>query len=111
MKQLVNDIHQNAKDHGWWEEKREFGTLLALVHSEVSEAFEEFRNGHSVNETYYSIDKQGNHKMEGVPSELADIVIRVFDLCGAYNIDIEQVIREKHEYNKKRSYKHGGKVC
>lgn len=48
-------------------------------------------------------------KPEGIPSELADIVIRVSDICGRYGIDLEAAIKEKMEYNKNRPYKHGGK--
>jgi hypothetical protein len=32
------------------------------------------------------------------------------DYCGKQGIDIEAIIKEKHEYNKSRPYKHGGKV-
>lgn len=46
----------------------------------------------------------------GIPSELADIVIRVLDTCVFYGIDIGKVIIQKHEYNKSRPYRHGGKV-
>lgn len=108
---LIKDVHENAKEHGWWDgEQRSFGELIALCHSELSEALEEYRNGHAPAETYYSKDKQGNDKPEGVPSELADVVIRIFDMCGYYGIDIEKIIIEKHLYNKSRPYKHGGKV-
>ena len=98
------EVHEVAKAHGWWENPRTIGELLMLITSEVVEAFEEVRNGHEPNETYY---KDG--KMEGVPSELADIVIRVMDLCEYCGIDLERAILEKHEYNKTRPYKHGGK--
>ncbi|NCB43269.1 MAG: hypothetical protein EOM59_11690 [Clostridia bacterium] len=111
IKEWAKEIHENAKAHGWWEQERNFGELLMLIVSEASEALEEYRNGHPINETYYSTDKQGKPKMEGVPSELADIIIRVFDLCGHYGINIEKIIAEKHEYNKSRPYKHGGKRC
>lgn len=107
MKSITNwqkEVHENAKAHGWWENPRTIGELLMLITSEVAEAFEEIRNGHDPNENYY---KDG--KMEGVPSELADIVIRVMDLCEYYGIDLEKAIAEKHEYNKTRPYKHGGK--
>lgn len=49
-------------------------------------------------------------KPEGVPSELADVIIRTLDACAAWGIDIETIIQEKIKYNKTRSHKHG-KVC
>ena len=75
------------------------------VVSEVSEAFEKVRNHHAMTEPYYS--EKG--KMEGVPRELADVVIRVMDLAEYYGIDLEKVIAEKHAFNKTRPFKHGGK--
>jgi len=45
----------------------------------------------------------------GVAIELADCIIRILDYCGAKGIDIDDAIKQKHEYNKTRSYKHGGK--
>lgn len=138
---LVKEAHQNAVDHGWWEEPKSMGELLALIHSEVSEALEEHRNGKKANKTYYSQKIEVPHfltndvieervffasqkgvvinaieglainpkKPEGIPSELADIVIRVADLCGFYGIDLEAAIKEKMQYNASRPYKHGGK--
>lgn len=105
IKELQKEVHENAKVHGWWENPPTIGELLMLITTEVAEAFEEVRKGKEVNETYYA----DNGKMEGVPSELADIVIRVMDLCEHYGIDLEKVILEKHEFNKTRPYKHGGK--
>ena len=102
INELQREIHKNAVNHGWWEEEREFGTLIALCHSELSEALEEVRTGREINETYY-IDG----KMEGVPSEMADVVIRIMDICGKYDIDLEKAIVEKHEFNKSRPFKHG----
>lgn len=105
IKLLQKDVHDNAKAHGWWDEERPFGELLALVHSEVSEALEDYRNGLPLNENHY----EPNGKPCGVPSELADVVIRVMDMCERYGIDLEKAILEKHEFNKSRPYKHGGK--
>lgn len=104
IKEMAKEIHENAIAHGWWEEPRHFGGIIALCHSELSEALEEHRNGREPNEIYYN-----GEKPEGIPIELADTIIRILDYCGAMGIDIEAAIREKHEYNKKRPYRHGGK--
>jgi len=64
-----------------------------LVASELGEACEAIRHG----------DK------ENLAEELADIVIRIADFCGWYDIDLEKAIAEKMEKNRNRPYKHGGK--
>lgn len=81
---------------------------LALIMTEVAEAIEEVRNGHSMTETYYNPDKPT--KPEGVPSELADIVIRTLHIAERRGIDLEAIIEGKLAYNETRGYKHGGKV-
>ena len=88
-----NRAYEIAKSKGWHEEKRETGTLLALIHSEVSEALEADRKG----------------DIENFVEELADVVIRVFDLCGSRNIDLGKAIEEKMLKNEGREYKYGGK--
>jgi NTP pyrophosphatase (non-canonical NTP hydrolase) len=93
INQLCKQAYETAKSKGWHDEPRETGTLLALIHSEVSEALEADRKGWDGD----------------FAEELADVCIRVFDLCGSKGIDLEAVILEKMERNKGRSHKHGGK--
>lgn len=77
-----------------------------MVHSELSEALEDYRNGLKPDVTL----KDDGGKPYGIPSELADVVIRVADMCGYYNIDLEAAVKAKLEFNRTRPYRHGGKV-
>ena len=45
LNDLAADIHANAVAHGWWDEARSFGDIVALCHSELSEALEAYRDG------------------------------------------------------------------
>ena len=105
---LVKDSFQNAKDHGWHDSNRSIGDLICLMHSELSEALEEHRNGRAPNEVYFNEEKP--EKPEGIPVELADCIIRIFDFCGLHKIDLESVLKQKMEYNRTRPYRHGNKV-
>lgn len=86
------------------------GNRLMLIVSEAAEALEEIRGGRPANETYYSGgDLSLIKKPEGVPSELADIVIRCFDFAGSNGFDLGQIIQEKLAYNTSRQHMHGKK--
>lgn len=186
---FAQEIHQNAVEHGWWETERPDYETIALIHSEWSEALEEYRAGRPMIWHYCSYNggmcetqevHQGQHdcanctpekrKPEGIAVELVDGVIRILDYiahenmnitgpaiyaympfktgetqlpklitdlheCTARNtlqyenvgyieaialvcsyleengVDAIAVMKKKHEYNKTRPYKHGGKIC
>lgn len=48
-------------------------------------------------------------KPVGVPSELADVIIRTLDLCAAWDIDIDTAVEQKMAYNAEREHMHGGR--
>ena len=106
LKQLQKESYEYALIQGFWEEPINIPEKLCLIHSELSEALEEFRG--SFNPTLY-YDEKNNMKPEGFGVELADAIIRILDLAEFLNIDIEEMIKIKMNYNKGREYKHGKK--
>ncbi|TAN59148.1 hypothetical protein EPN16_07840 [bacterium] len=94
VKKFVKDSHRIAREKGWWAGRRNDGELIALMHSELSEALEAMRKRASKGE---------------IAEELADCCIRIFDFCGARNIDLQKAIREKMKKNALRPYRHGNK--
>lgn len=95
INQLVKEAHQTAIEKGWWEKDRNNYELIALMHSELSEAVEAYRKGDE------------GHVVE----ELADVLIRVFDLCAVRGYDLEKAVLTKMAFNKTRPYRHGGKLA
>jgi NTP pyrophosphatase (non-canonical NTP hydrolase) len=95
INELCKEAFETAKSKGWHDVPREFGTILCLIHGEISEAMEADRRGEG---------------WDRVAEELADVCIRIFDACGSLNLNLEKAIREKMDYNKTRSYMHGGKA-
>lgn len=108
-------VYKNAYEHGWWEDAKtgkpippitRIPETIALMHSEASEALEEYRADRM--DLWHSPSEIGP-KPEGFGIELADLVIRAMDTAEALGIDLEEMIRLKHEFNLKRPYRHGGK--
>ena len=113
-------------------------SVLALITTEVAEAIEEVRNGHGANEsrrtiggvevvaspigngyvTYSAVEGDDKWtgvrteiaKLEGIPSELADVVIRALDFANTWEIDLAGAIVSKLAYNATRGHRHGGKT-
>jgi NTP pyrophosphatase (non-canonical NTP hydrolase) len=93
-------IQETKVAKGWsittpkaWGDPYEIPAVLALIHSEVSEALEAFRKA----------------QPENFAEELADVVIRVVGLAHGLNIDLGKEIAAKTEKNKQREFRHGGK--
>lgn len=106
---LAYKVHETAVEKGWWNSysmAEMIPKTMANIHGEVSEAWEEFRKGNSIHLRYMNGDKP-----EGFAVELADTIIRILDLCAAFDIDIDSAIQMKMEYNKTRPFRHGGKVA
>lgn len=202
LNQFMQDVHQNAVAHGWWEKERSAGTIRSLIHAELSEALEEYRADRPLmwkkcylRQSPCTMDLCSDFchgqckqvvlgkKPEGIAVELMDFAIRIFDYLAKLDwvipasmstaqrlaawswdeyqddedrnpvtlelpdladvlhdevslssthhdetylltaaglamawvekqgIDPAELLLEKHEYNKTRPYKHGGKVC
>jgi NTP pyrophosphatase (non-canonical NTP hydrolase) len=108
IQELQHVVHTNSRDHGFWPEldagidatirhrmvEEQIPLKLALIHSEISEALEEYRDGNI--ETYH---RETDGKPEGFGIELADAIIRILDLAEALDIDLQGAIEQKHAFN------------
>lgn len=117
MSDMQEYIYKTSEDHGWWEGEPNIPEKLALIHSEISEALEEYRKGVALDLVYFgdptigTVAVDAKSKPEGFGVELADAIIRILDLCGYLQIDMAELIALKHNYNLTRSYRHGGKLA
>lgn len=106
MKQWSADIYEWCERKGW-NKDLVLANQIVNCHSELSEAWEEIRNGHAPDEIYYN----GNSKPEGFPIELADTIIRILHIAHRFNLDMDTLIELKMTYNETRPYRHGGKIA
>lgn len=93
LRELPKISYAIAVEHGWWEDERPLVDLIMLMVSEVSEAIEDYRKNHAPNEMWFMLThSEGGVEMSvrgnpgdkpcGIPSELADLVIRIADTVG-----------------------------
>ncbi len=103
MKNIQHAVHQSAVAKGFWDTERNLGEMIALMHSELSEALEAIR--------YAGYNKRSKHIPEHsqVAEEMADVVIRVMDFCEGEDINLGSAIVSKMSFNATRPYKHGKK--
>jgi NTP pyrophosphatase (non-canonical NTP hydrolase) len=97
----AKEIHDVSVSKGWWDKERNEGEIIALIHSELSEALEALR---------------GNNKKDdkvpeflGVEVELADAIIRIMDYGHSKQYRIAEALEAKINFNKTRPVMHGGK--
>ena len=106
---LCHGAHEVALEKGWYDPPKSFGEMILMCHTELSEAIQEYRIYGDLN-SIHTVGGLAGNVPHGVPIELADLVIRVADLCQNYGIDLEDAIAKKIEYNKTRPMRHGGKA-
>lgn len=134
LREMALEVYDNNVKHGWRGDgspSRSFVEEIALLHSEVSEALEAYRD-HGLDDVTMDagsthvlirlLDRvlrdlrrftgQGEHalpKPEGVGSELADVLIRLLDTAYFNGVDLQQEYERKMAYNRTRPFRHGGK--
>lgn len=91
---LQEEVRVINASNGWYDTERPFAADIALLHSEVSEAYEGYRNGDTAN----------------VHEELADVLIRLLDTAERHGVDLEDQVLQKLHKNRLRGHRHGGKI-
>ena len=118
--ELQQQAHNAAKVKGFWDKERNVGESLMLVTSELGEAIDAHQKGNFLDHSKTSLKILVNNINEEsfckrfkaevkdtFEDELADAVIRLFDLAGGMQIDLERHIIAKMRFNQSRPRLHG----
>ena len=96
---VAEDVHSTAQEKGWWDEARNDGEMIALMHSELSEALEFLRHGNPADDKIPAYS--------GAEAELADVVIRLMDMAQGRGWKVAEALVEKLAFNRTRERRHG----
>lgn len=120
INELSKIVYQRNVDKGFYDKEKNIGEMIALLHSELSEALEADRK-----DIYAHADKEIFDIIDGSPDdisfaqifkdtikdtfedEIADTFIRILDISGYLGIDLENHVAAKLRYNATREHKHG----
>lgn len=95
------EVHSIAVEKGWWEQERNQAEMIALMHSELSEALEGMRHGNQPSDHIPAFS--------AVEEEMADVIIRIMDFAHGGGFNISEALLAKLAFNRTRPHKHGGK--
>lgn len=134
LAEMAEEIYEVNVTNGWYKEDRSIGDDIALLHSEVSEMFEAWRDtglsdqtdgdehcgrcgiGRAEHDVYFASTSTARDahdfalpKPEGWGSECADVLIRLLDTCRRTGVDLNYEYERKLAYNRTRGWRHGGK--